>query len=238
MEILRKQWMRRKEEMLGCFAVLAVGYIIGNLLSGTLEQGAEAFPMGILLGSIFGYGMAIFTHIIYVVFMMPGEFNLAVSLGGTRKQFLQGYLLFGLVELVGVQIAIGILQRLERAAYGALYDGSTMTGSLLAGESIAGYLLLLELGILALETLVGALVLRFGQRVLLGVIGVAALFPSALRGLGDRGLLPEHTPVAQALAAGNRSGVHTLSWGIGFVAVVLLLLAVTWGLLRKQQVTD
>lgn len=237
MEILKRQWMRRKEELFVCFVALAGGYVLGNLISGMLERGTEALRPGILLGGILGYGMALLTHMVYATFSMPGEFNLAVSMGGTRKQFLWGYLLFGLAELVGVQIMTGILQGLVTAIYGIWSGGSARSASLMPEGFLWGYLLLLELGILMVEVLVGAVVLRFGTRVLWGVMVVMFVLPTVRRGLIDRGLLPEYVPVTQALLEGDLSGVCTLPRLLEWLVLLLLLLAAVWGLLRKQQVT-
>lgn len=237
MNIWRRQWMRRREEFLGCFAALAVGYVMGYLLSGNTERGAEVFRVGILLGSIFGYGAALLIHVIYGVFTMPGEFNLVVSMGETRKQFVREQLMFGLAELVGIQIAVDILQKIQMAIYGVLFDGMPMTGRHAAGGFLSGYLFLLELGILVVELLVGALLLRFGPKVLWGVMAVVFVLPSVWRGLSDRGLLPEHTRLAQALTAGDMSSVYTIPELAGFVAVLFLMLVTAWIMLRKQQVT-
>lgn len=235
MNIWRRQWMRRREECLVCFAALAAGYVMGNLLSGAMEQGAEAARLGILLGSIFAYGAALLIHVIYGVFSMPTEFNLAVSMGETRKQFVRGQLVFGMAELVGIQIAAKILQELQTAVYGVLADGMQLTGKSVAEGFLAGYLFLLELGILVAELLVGALLLRFGPKVMWGVTVAVFVLPSVWRGLIDRGLVPEHPPLAQALIAGDMGDrIPELA---GAVAVLLLLLATAWGVLRKQQVT-
>lgn len=237
MEILRRQWMRRREELLVCLVALAAGCSIGVLLFWRTESPAAVLRIGIPMGSIMGYGAALLVHLIYGIFSMPGEFNLAVTLGGTRRQFVQGSLLFGLAELVGAQIAAGILQKLEIVIYGVLFAGIPITRSPIAGESLAGYLLLLELGILAAEMLTGALLLRFGPRVLWVVMAVVFVLPSVQQGLIDRGLLPEQTLLTQALIAGDLSIVYTIPRLVGYTAVWLLLLAAAWALLRRQQVT-
>lgn len=234
MNIWRRQWMRRREECLVCFAALAAGYVMGNLLSGAMEQGADAARLGILMGSIFAYGAALLIHVIYGVFSMPAEFNLAVSMGETRKQFVRGQLVFGMAELVGIQIAAKILQKLQTTVYGVLADGVELTGKPVAEGALAGYLFLLELAIVVAELLVGALLLRFGPKAMWGVTVAVFVLPSVWRGLIDRGLLPEHTRLAQTLIAGDMGDrIPELA---GFVAVLLLLLATAWGVLRKQQV--
>lgn len=237
MEIWRRQWMLRSGEFFVCLMVQFVFYVIGMLLFWAMEPQSEALLTGIPMGSVLGYGAALLLHAIYGIFSLPEKFNLAVSMGETRKRFMWGYLLFGLAELVGVQIAAGILQKVEIAIYGVLFGGTMIDGSPIAGEVLASHLFLIELGILAVEMLAGALMLRFSSRVLWGVMAVVLGLPSAQRTLIARGLLPEHILVVQAQTAGKMDMVYAISWLAVYAAVWLLLLAAAWGLLRKQQVT-
>lgn len=225
MEMIKNQWRMRRSEVSVTLVVMAAVYVIGMLLFGSVKAGDEqmrAVPMGTLLACIIGGAM----HMLCSCFSMACGFNLAVSMGITRKRFVSSYVLFSICELAGVVLVASVLcageQFINRISFAGVSAGAQEVSFALPKEGeLLLYAAVVLLGMLASEMIVSALLMRFGNNamwVMWIVPGVGV--PIAARWIGSLKL-------------------HVTAKGVAavFAAVCVLLLLVSWRMLKRQRVT-
>ncbi len=231
MKGLRIQFHTRRKELLE-FAGIAVGGYLFGLMILAFIGGVAAEEIIPFLGTILAIAAAVFIHFFGIVFSFVGEFNMAVSMSSTRKNYVTGYLLFTIVELGVLEVLIGVLAAIEsgllRLFYPGAYDSSIgwyFQGKVLVAAAV---------GMPVVEIFLAALILRFGMKAFWGIwifCMVAMAILSNLveneriaNGLHQLGLLADRQLTPGGLLAGG-------------VLLLLLLAAGSWGLLRRQRVT-
>lgn len=169
MRELRIQYQLRKKELLLVLLLLCGFYAAGMLLFavlvqtgilGTEETAAVAYICWIFtaISSVGAYGLS-------MLFSFPRDFNMAISMGQTRKRFLLAWIAVTVLELFLAAVcftALGFLQKAqvlrmlpELPRFAAAPDVLRIP-----------YLALAALLLLAFILFCGALLLRFGTRVM------------------------------------------------------------------------
>lgn len=225
MEMIKNQWRMRRSEVSVTLAVMAAVYVIGMLLFGSVKAGDEqmrAVPMGTLLACSIG-GII---HVLCSCFSMSCGFNLAVSMGITRKRFVSSYMFFSLCELVGAVFFALVLWAgelfINRISFAGVSAGAQEVSFALphTGELLL-YGAVVVFGMFASEMILSALLMRFGSN----VMWVMWIVP----GVG--------VPVSIRWICSLK--LHVTAEGVAavFAAVCVILLLVSWRMLKRQRVT-
>lgn len=225
MEMIKNQWRMRRSEVSGTLVVMAAVYVIGILLFGAVRAGDEqmrAVPMGTLLACTIGGIM----QVLCSCFSMACGFNLAVSMGITRKRFVPSYMFFSLCELVGAvlfALALWAGELLINRIFFTRVSARAQEVSFVlphTGELLL-YGVVVVFGMLASEMILSALLMRFGSNVML----IMWIVP----GVG--------VPVTARWIDSLK--LHVTAEGVAavFAAVCVILLLASWRMLKRQQVT-
>lgn len=231
MKELGIQFHTRKKELLQFAGFAAGGYLFGYIIL-IIIGGAVAEEIIPFLGTILAIAAVLLIHFFGIMFSFVEEFNMAISMGATRKSYVMGYLLFTIAELGVLEVLIGVLAAIESGLLEMFYPGVYNSG---IGWYFQGKVLVAAaVGLPVMEIFLAALILRFGMKAFWG-IWICFIFSMALLSnltqsekaaklmqhfglLADRQLTPE--------------GLLTAC-----VLLILLLAAGSWGLLRRQRVT-
>lgn len=229
--ILWQQGERRLKNLIGYGVVILGGFLAGVFMMWLIARfgggGVHPPKSWIPLGTILGLLVGAVVHGFVDSLIFAPEFNLAVSMGVTRRRWWLGYALFGALELGVMYLEVLALAGLERVF------GEMLFGDLTLAREMAGFWekfpVLAAAGILPLlaaELCTGALFLRFGNKVLWGIWFLAILCPNLLhRDLGR---------LAGPLGALPGGALWAILAGVLFT---LLLTLVSAALVRKQRVT-
>lgn len=200
----------------------AVFGIVLVLIIMAVDGTGEDFGM---LGTMMALVVGMIALFLGGIFALQNEFNLAVSIGKTRKYFLPAKYLNLFVNFVALEVVVVLVSRLEKALYPAFYPGAVcelgfdkFTGNfgVLAGMAICAPIVILFLG---------AMLMRFTAK-FFWVFWALWMF-------GCMGL-------PRLVHSGKIPAVISISEGY-IVLIVALIIAVLAGttvvLLRKQRVT-
>lgn len=225
MEMIKNQWRMRRSEVSVTLAVMAAVYVMGMLLFGSVKAGDEqmrAVPVGTLLACVIGGIM----HVLCGCFSMSCGFNLAVSMGITRKRFVSSYMFFSICELVGVVLVASAFCAgelfINRISFAGVSAGAQEVSFALPKEGeLLLYAAVVLLGMLASEMILSALLMRFGSN----VMWVMWIVP----GVG--------VPMTARWICSLK--LHVTAEGVAavFACVCVILLLVSWRMLKRQQVT-
>lgn len=224
--MLKNQWLRRRKAVYLLFFGMAAVFLLGaGVFSAVraVNPQAQPFPMGTLLALIFLAAV----HLFVCSFSIMQEFNLAVSMGVTRKSFVPGYMAFSLLELACAGLFLLLLFLVERRTVGLAAPGAFMT-ELFHVIARSPYILLAAFGLLAAEMLSGALTLRFGFKIYWGfwLLGMLPLF---LRWFGAEQFISQTAVFIQRL--------DPFIQITGGLFLEFLIVLISWLLYRKQRVT-
>ena len=113
-----------------------------------------------MLGSMFALLFGAIALFFGGIFSVQNEFNLAVSMGRTRKHFVPARYLILALNVVLLEVIVGFWGWLEKVLYPALYpdamcemslDGLTQNSGLLAGIAIGTPVLIMFLGVMLMK---------------------------------------------------------------------------------------
>ncbi|MBO5069498.1 MAG: hypothetical protein J6C37_03955 [Roseburia sp.] len=232
MRVLKNQWISRRAEALTLFAAGAVVFLAGSAVMAALMDGTEnaLFPLGTLF-LIFALGII---HLIQGGIGIVTDFNLAVSMGETRKRFIIGYLAFDGLEYLISLLLVFMLQWVEEGIGRIFYPGLSFI-RVLSGKTLYIFLLSI-LGLMAAEVLTGALVLKFGQKVLWG-LWVLAILPSFVQGIRQWEPVQMFTEALKGFFVSFSASV-----GVQWIPIVVILaeavaFVAACCMLRRQRVT-
>lgn len=237
MKALMNQIRLQKDIYLIGFGIIGGLFVLGTILHEIIliadGSAGDVFCMGSMM-SVAGIGAAM---LFGVPTNMVNVFNYAVSMGRTRRRFFPAYALGIFFAALVLEAAVVLLHAAERARLRLMYPN-------LGIDDPAGIMLhwniLLPIALLAttVGVLCGVLIIKFGR--------MALWIMSILWGLVCIGMprgievLLEHpdNPLARLVISGAE---WLLSLGaIGLIvlaaAVCMILLAVSYLLLRRQQV--
>lgn len=228
------------QDMLGFSLYSLFGGVVGILLTIiiiTIDGSGESYAqVGALISLLIGMLVYLFAGI----FSMANDFNLAISMGKTRKYYGPAkYLLFafGFVIMMAASALIGMVEEL---LYPALYPGIVCEGAF--GKILLQPMIIFGVTLIGamLVMLFGALILRFSSRIYIFVWALWMFLTMSFSKLAAS-LHEEQPSVWGKIAKGVVSFVENAT-GLQLVLLVLSIaavgLAVAFGFLRKQRVTS
>ena len=222
----------RKTELLQYLGIMLGGFVLGFVIlliivnqSGENESATAGTMIAVIL--------LLFVHFFSTIISFVGEFNTAVSMGATRKNFVISYAIFNMIEITVLETGLFILGNLEKTVINQLFPGIRFEIDMtefFAWKYMAGGVIEFTI----LEIFFAAVLLRFGMKafwVLWAIWMLGALLPGNIS--HNEKLSKEFTKIGLML------GGKITSTGIFVcVAFVLFVIAVIgWRILRKQQVT-
>lgn len=226
------QCKTRKMEVLQFLVAAFGGYVFGIIVmmiirANTVEK--ECVTLGMLIGMI----ILVFMHFFGITFSFVGEFNMALSMGATRKSFVGSYALFNMVELAGLELLLFVLGKIELALISVIYPQCEIILDVTQYFHWK-YLLAVIVGMTVVELFLGAVILRFGMKVF-WIIWAIWMFLT---------LVPVKLSENEVMAAkmhqlGEQIGLENIVqylFAAGVVAAVIMAV-LGWNLLKKQRVT-
>lgn len=208
------------------------GYVFGIIVmmiirANTVEK--ECVTLGMLIGMI----ILVFMHFFGITFSFVGEFNMALSMGATRKSFVGSYALFNMVELAGLELLLFVLGKIELALISVIYPQCEIILDITQYFQWK-YLLAVIVGMTVVELFLGAVILRFGMKAF-WVVWAIWMFLT---------LVPVKLSENEVMAAkmhqlGEQIGLENIVqylFAAGVVAAVIMAV-LGWNLLKKQRVT-
>lgn len=227
------QCKTRKMEVLQFLAVAFGSYVFGIIVmmiirANTMEEN-ECVTLGMLIAMI----VLVFIHFFGITFSFVGEFNMALSMGATRKSFVGSYALFNMVELAGLELLLFVLGKIELALISVIYPQCEIILDVTQYFQWK-YLLAVIVGMTVVELFLGAVILRFGMKAF-WVVWAIWMFLT---------LVPAKLSENEVMAA----KMHQLGEQIGLenivqylfaagVVVAVIMAVLGWNFLKKQRVT-
>ena len=233
-----KELMRvNKNEFVFYGGVSLLGAVFGIIMvlvimavDGTGEDYGE-------LGSLFALMMGVIVMVFGGIYGTQADFNLAISMGKTRKHFVPAkYMLLVMetVMLIGIAMLVGWI---EGFLYNAIYPLAINELHISAWLDYPSLLVGVALGIPAITMLLGALLMLFGQKFfwviwalwMLGCMG----FPRIINAAVHESKAGKFSVAVVRFIAGLPKGSLTIAM---FVLIAVAVVA-NYLLLRKQRVT-
>lgn len=212
---------------------LGISYLLGLVIGCVQAKMASSYYIPV------GTGMALVISLIFqaalTLSVFARNFNLAVSMGRTRREIIGGYWGLAMAELLALFPVFWILYGIERLLAGIFFPAQAVRGDIqmLLQPKI---LLPVMAGIWCLELFVGAMTMKYGAKAWWGVWAVWMVSCVGLPNLlmrGEQGMLPAGLQTAGRLFVKGGPAV----WITCGAAVMAVLVAAAWKILKKQQVT-
>lgn len=212
---------------------LAVSYLLGLVIACVQVNTVSSYYIPVGTGTALGVSLIFQAALTLSVFAR--NFNLAVSMGRTRREIIGGYWGLAMAELLVLFLGFWILYGIERLLAGILFPAQEVMGDIrvLLQPKI---LLPVMAGIWCLEFFVGAITMKYGAKAWWSVWAVWMALCLGLPNLlerGMRGMLPAGLQTAGRLLVEGGPAV----WIICGAAVMAVLVIAAWRILKKQQVT-
>lgn len=226
------QCKTRKMEVLQFLVAAFGGYVFGIIVMMIIRANIvekECVTLGMLIGMI----ILVFMHFFGITFSFIGEFNMALSMGATRKSFVGSYALFNMVELAGLELLLFVLGKIELALISVIYPQCEIILDVTQYFQWK-YLLAVIVGMTVVELFLGAVILRFGMKAF-WVVWAIWMFLT---------LVPVKLSENEVMAAkmhqlGEQIGLENIVqylFAAGVVAAVIMAV-LGWNFLKKQRVT-
>lgn len=226
------QCKTRKMEVLQFLVAAFGGYVFGIIVMMIIRANIvekECVTLGMLIGMI----ILVFMHFFGITFSFVGEFNMALSMGATRKSFVGSYALFNMVELAGLELLLFVLGKIELALISVIYPQCEIILDVTQYFQWK-YLLAVIVGMTVVELFLGAVILRFGMKAF-WIVWAIWMFLT---------LVPVKLSENEVMAAkmhqlGEQIGLENIVqylFAAGVVAAVIMAV-LGWNLLKKQRVT-
>ena len=222
----------RKAELLQFLGITAVGYLIGLIVVFIVMNVAKDNTCA-TAGTMLAVTAFAFIHLFGITFSFIGDFNMAISLGETRKRFVAGYALFNLLEIAVLELEIVVLGVVEKFLLENAFPQAVMEIDLttfFSWKYLLGTMLILE----TVELFFGAVILKYGMKafwVLWALWMLVCLVPMNIE---------KNEKLSRTLARlGILLGGNITSQGIAALIIILsiIMVMITWKILRKQRVT-
>jgi len=224
-QVLWRDWLW---ELMAVLIIWLIGFGILHLI--IADDATSWMPLGTMMVAIIEGIIALFTGVL----SMEICFNLQVSMGCTRKRFFVSYYLTNAVKNLLITLLLLLLCMVETGLCEWIYPEIDSALNLLPWILKLGVPAVLAVS--AVGNLCGAILLRFGRKgfwVLWFLWMFAFVGVPRIMGAPDGTLFGKLAAwisrMAQAVPAGG--------WILAGAAGILLCLAVSWGMLRRQQVT-
>lgn len=226
------QCKTRKMEVLQFLVAAFGGYVFGIIVmmiirANTVEK--ECVTLGMLIGMI----ILVFMHFFGITFSFIGEFNMALSMGATRKSFVGSYALFNMVELAGLELLLFVLGKIELALISVIYPQCEIILDVTQYFQWK-YLLAVIVGMTVVELFLGAAILRFGMKAFWVVWAIWMFLTLVPAKLSENEVM-----AAKMHQLGEQIGLENIVqylFAAGVVAAVIMAV-LGWNFLKKQRVT-
>lgn len=226
------QCKTRKMEVLQFLVAAFGGYVFGIIVmmiirANTVEK--ECVTLGMLIGMI----ILVFMHFFGITFSFVGEFNMALSMGATRKSFVGSYALFNMVELAGLELLLFVLGKIELALISVIYPQCEIILDVTQYFQWK-YLLAVIVGMTVVELFLGAVILRFGMKAFWVVWAIWMFLTLVPAKLSENEVM-----AAKMHQLGEQIGLENIVqylFAAGVVAAVIMAV-LGWNFLKKQRVT-
>lgn len=222
----------RKTELLQFLGITAVGYLIGLIVVFIVMNVAIESTCA-TAGTMLAFIAFAFMHLFGITFSFMGDFNMAISLGATRKSFVAGYALFNLLEIAVLELEIVVFGVAEKLLLENAFPQAVMEIDLtnfFTWNYLSGVLVVFT----AVEMFFGAVILKYGIKaygVLWALWMLITLVPMNIE---------KNEKLSGELAKlGLFLGGTLTPQGMVVLVIVLTIVvaAITWNILRKQRVT-
>lgn len=208
------------------------GYVFGIIVMMIIRANIvekECVTLGMLIGMI----ILVFMHFFGITFSFVGEFNMALSMGATRKSFVGSYALFNMVELAGLELLLFVLGKIELALISVIYPQCEIILDVTQYFQWK-YLLAVIVGMTVVELFLGAVILRFGMKAFWVVWAIWMFLTLVPAKLSENEVM-----AAKMHQLGEQIGLENIVqylFAAGVVAAVIMAV-LGWNFLKKQRVT-
>lgn len=237
--MLQKQLKRRKKEALLFFLIIIAGYVIGvfsMLLISRKSAGEAAEKEVVLIGTVLAMTIGVCLQFFVDIFTFLQEFNIAISMGQTRKSFVWCYEFVSLLELLAVTIILRGFAEIEQLIYCIAVPDIKF---LVKADVLVQLKIIVPiiLGITAVQMLIQALLLRFGMKAFWGIWIVWMTLAFSPSVLSQNKALAEKMVNMAAVLFGVAVHLGEVFWIMAGVILAGIMAGTAWGFLRRQQVT-
>lgn len=222
----------RKIELLQFLGITAVGYLIGLIVVFIVMNAAKESTCA-TAGTMLAVIAFAFMHLFGITFSFMGDFNMAISLGATRKSFVAGYALFNLLEIAVLELEIVVFGVVEKFLLENAFPQAVMEIDLtnfFTWNYLTGVLVVFT----AVEMFFGAVILKYGMKAFWVLWALWMLICLVPMNIGKNEKL---SGVLESL--GVILGEKITSQGIAALVIIvtIIIVMITWKILRKQRVT-
>lgn len=222
----------RKTELLQFLGITAVGYLIGLIVVFIVMNVAKENTCA-TAGTMLAVIVFALMHLWGISFSFIGDFNMAVSMGVTRKSFAAGYALFNLLEIAVLELEIvvfGVLEKfLLKTAFPQAAVEADMT-NFFTWNYLSGVVVVFT----TVEMFFGAVILRYGMKVLWILWAVWMIICLVPMNIAKNEKLSGELAKLGLFLGGKFTpqGIVAL-----VIALTIVIAVITWNILRKQRVT-
>ena len=222
----------RKIELLQFLGIVAAGYLVGLgivfIMVNVTDENAYA-----TVGTMLAVNLFAFMHLFAISFSFMGEFNTAISMGVTRKSFAAGYALFNLLEIAVLELEIVVFGVLEKFLLKAAFPQAAVEVDMTTFFTWK-YLLGAMVVFTVLEMFFGAVILRYGMKVLWILWAVWMIICLVPMNIAKNEKLSGELAKLGLFLGGKFTpqGIVAL-----MIALTIVIAVITWNILRKQRVT-
>lgn len=222
----------RKIELLQFLGIVAAGYLVGLgivfIMVNVTDENAYA-----TVGTMLAVNLFAFMHLFAISFSFMGEFNTAISMGVTRKSFAAGYALFNLLEIAVLELEIVVFGVLEKFLLKTAFPQAAVEVDMTTFFTWK-YLLGAMVVFTVLEMFFGAVILRYGMKVLWILWAVWMIICLVPMNIAKNEKLSGELAKLGLFLGGKFTpqGIVAL-----MIALTIVIAVITWNILRKQRVT-
>ena len=166
------QCKTRKMEVLQFLAVAFGSYVFGIIVMMIIRANTMEENECVTLGMLIAMAALVFMHFFGIIFSFVGEFNMAISMGATRRAYVGSYALFNMAELAGLELLLFVLGKIESALMRVIYPQCEVILDLTQYFQWK-YLLAVIVGMTIVELFLGAVILRFGMKAFWAIWAIA-----------------------------------------------------------------
>ena len=227
------QCKTRKMEVLQFLAVAFGSYVFGIIVMMIIRANTMEENECVTLGMLIAMAALVFMHFFGIIFSFVGEFNMAISMGATRRAYVGSYALFNMAELAGLELLLFVLGKIESALMRVIYPQCEVILDLTQYFQWT-YLLAVIVGMTIVELFLGAVILRFGMKAFWAIWAIwmfVTLVPAKL--IENEALAAKMHQFGMQIGFGNIVQYLVV---VGVIAAVIMAV-LGWNFLKKQSVT-
>ena len=227
------QCKTRKMEVLQFLAVAFGSYVFGIIVMMIIRANTMEENECVTLGMLIAMAALVFVHFFGIIFSFVGEFNMAISMGATRRAYVGSYALFNMAELAGLELLRFVLGKIESALMSVIYPQCEVILDLTQYFQWK-YLLAVIVGMTIVELFLGAVTLRFGMKAFWAIWAIwmfVTLVPAKL--IENEALAAKMHQFGMQIGFGNIVQYLVV---VGVIAAVIMAV-LGWNFLKKQSVT-